>query len=144
MYLTYEEYTQMGGEELEVTAFEQLEFESRAQIDWWTFSRLKRDAAKGIVMPEEVKRCMFKLISLLDKQNKVMLIDAVDEDGNIVNGLMARQSNDGVSSEYGTITGNMAVRVIQSQLNAAIQMHLQDVKDSLGHKVLYRGLYPGE
>ena len=75
MYLTYDEYIHMGGEEMEESTFEQLEFEARAQIDWWTFSRLKRDAARGAEMPEAVKRCMFKLISLLDKQNKVMLID---------------------------------------------------------------------
>ena len=140
MYLTYEEYTQMGGESLEVTAFEQLEFEARTQIDWWTFGRLKNETE----LPEAVKRCMAKLIELLDKQQKVMLVDAIDDEGNVVAGLMGHQSNDGVSATYNVITGNMAVRVIQSQLNSAIKMYLQDVRDSLGRKVLYRGLYPGE
>lgn len=140
MYLTYDEYTQLGGEELEETAFEQLEFEARCQIDWWTFGRLKNEES----YPEAVKRCMFKLIELLDKQQKVLMVDAVDEDGNVKAGLMASQSNDGVSSTYNVITGNMAVRVIQSQLNNTIRMYLQDVRDSLGRKVLYRGLYPGE
>ncbi len=140
MYLTYDEYAQLGGEELEETAFEQLEFEARSQIDWWTFGRLKNEES----YPEAVKRCMFKLIELLDKQQKVLMVDAVDEDGNVKAGLMASQSNDGVSSTYNVITGNMAVRVIQSQLNNTIRMYLQDVKDSLGRKVLYRGLYPGE
>lgn len=140
MYLTYDEYAQMGGEELEETAFEQLEFEARCQIDWWTFGRLKNEES----YPEAVKRCMFKLIELLDKQQKVLMVDAVDEDGNVKAGLMASQSNDGVSSTYNVITGNMAVRVIQSQLNNTIRMYLQDVRDSLGRKVLYRGLYPGE
>ena len=144
MYLTYDEYSHMGGEEMSESAFEQLEFEARSQIDWWTFSRLKKDVERGVEMPEAVKRCMFKLIELLDKQKKVMLVDAVDEDGNVVAGLMAHQSNDGVSATYNVITGNMAVRVIQSQLNSAIKMYLQDIRDSLGHKVLYRGLYPGE
>jgi hypothetical protein len=140
MYLTYDEYAQLGGEELEETAFEQLEFEARSQIDWWTFGRLKNEES----YPEAVKRCMFKLIELLDKQQKVLMVDAVDEDGNVKAGLMASQSNDGVSSTYNVITGNMAVRVIQSQLNNTIRMYLQDVRDSLGRKVLYRGLYPGE
>lgn len=140
MYLTFEEYNTMGGQELDETAFEQLEFEARTQIDWWTFSRLKNQST----YPEAVKRCMVKLIELLDKQQKVMLIDAVDEDGNVVAGLMAHQSNDGVSATYNVITGNMAVRAIQSQLKSTIQMYLQDVRDSLGRKVLYRGLYPGE
>ena len=57
---------------------------------------------------------------------------------------MAHQSNDGVSSTYNFITGNMAVRVLKSQLDNTIKMYLQDVRDSLGRKVLYRGLYPGE
>jgi len=140
MYLTFEEYNTMGGQELDETAFEQLEFEARTQIDWWTFSRLKNQST----YPEAVKRCMVKLIELLDKQQKVMLIDAVDEDGNVVAGLMAHQSNDGVSATYNVITGNMAVRAIQSQLKSTIQMYLQDVRDALGRKVLYRGLYPGE
>lgn len=140
MYLTYEEYNEMGGTELEETAFENLEFEARTQIDWWTFGRLKNMES----YPEEVKRCMMKLIELLDKQQKVLLVDAVDEDGNVKAGLMASQSNDGVSSTYNVITGNMAVRVIQSQLNNTIRMYLQDVRDALGRKVLYRGLYPGE
>lgn len=140
MYLTFDEYTQMGGAELEEAAFEQLEFEARSQIDWYTFGRLKNETE----YPEAVKRCMFKLIELLDKQKKVMLVDALDEDGNVVAGLMAHQSNDGVSATYNVITGNMAVRVIQNQLNSAIQMYLQDVRNSLGRKVLYRGIYPGE
>lgn len=140
MYLTYDEYNTLGGQALEETAFNQLEFEARTQIDWWTFGRLKNQST----YPEAVKRCMVKLIELLDKQQKVMLIDAVDEDGNVVAGLMAHQSNDGVSATYNVITGNMAVRAIQTQLKSAIQMYLQDVRDSLGRKVLYRGLYPGE
>ena len=140
MYLTYDEYNTLGGQALEETAFNQLEFEARTQIDWWTFGRLKNQST----YPEAVKRCMVKLIELLDKQQKVMLIDAVDEDGNVVAGLMAHQSNDGVSATYNVITGNMAVRAIQTQLKSAIQMYLQDVRASLGRKVLYRGLYPGE
>lgn len=140
MYLTYEEYIQMGGEALEDTAFENLEFEARTQIDWWTFGRLKNEAEQS----EAVKRCMYKLIELLDKQQKVLMVDAVDEDGNIKAGLMAHQSNDGVSSTYNVITGNMAVRVLKSQLDNTIKMYLQDVRDSLGRKVLYRGLYPNE
>jgi len=140
MYLTYDEYIQMGGEALEDTAYENLEFEARTQIDWWTFGRLKNET----VQQEAVKRCMYKLIELLDKQQKVLMVDAVDEDGNIKAGLMAHQSNDGVSSTYNVITGNMAVRVLKSQLDNTIKMYLQDVRDSLGRKVLYRGLYPNE
>ena len=140
MYLTYDEYINMGGDVVEETAFDNLEFEARSQIDWWTFGRLQNMET----LPEAVKRCMLKLIELIDKQQKVLMVDAVDEDGNVVAGLMASQSNDGVSSTYNVITGNMAVRTIQSQLNSTIRMYLYGVRDSLGRKVLYRGLYPGE
>lgn len=140
MYLTYEEYIGMGGQDIEESVFTELEFEARTQIDWWTFGRLKNEE----VQCEAVKRCVIQIIQLLNRRQKVMLIDAVDEDGNPVTGLMAHQSNDGVSSTYNVITGNMAVRVIDSQLKNVIRMYLQDVRDSLGRKVLYRGLYPNE
>ena len=93
-------------------------------------------------MTEEAEK--ERMAKLLDKQQKVLMVDAVDEDGNIKAGLMAHQSNDGVSSTYNVITGNMAVRVLKSQLDNTIKMYLQDVRDSLGRKVLYRGLYPNE
>ena len=44
MYLTYDEYNTLGGQALEETAFNQLEFEARTQIDWWTFGRLKNQS----------------------------------------------------------------------------------------------------
>ena len=138
MYLTFEDYQDYGGT-LEETAFEQLEFEARAVIDWWTFNRLQNEEN----YPEAVKRCMFKLISLLNDKQKAMIVDAQGEDGTKQAGI-ASESNDGVSTSYNTLSAKEAVDATDNELKAAIQMYLSGVRNSLGQKVLYRGLYPNE
>ena len=142
MYLTYEEFATFGGDTdtLDATTFEQYEFEARSLIDWYTFNRLQNEET----YPESVKRCMLKLIQLIQERQRVMLIDAYDDEGNVVAGLMAHQSNDGVSATYNVMTGNKAIQTIEGSITSTIKMDLQGVKNSLGRKVLYRGLYPGE
>ena len=57
-YLTYDEYTSLGGEQIGEMPFNLLEFEARKQIDLPTHNRLV-----GInKIPQEVKLCMFNLI----------------------------------------------------------------------------------
>ena len=138
MYLTYEEYTEYGGA-LEETAFEELEFEARAQIDWWTFNRLQKEDT----YPEAVKRCMYKLIKLIQDKQKAMAITPVAEDGS-VNASIASESNDGVSTSYNTLSARDAVDTLQNEFKNTIQMYLNGVKNSLGHRLLYRGVYPNE
>ena len=60
MYLTFDEYLTFGGT-LEEAAFDNLEFEARTVIDWWTYNRLQNDTE----YPEAVKRCMYKLITMI-------------------------------------------------------------------------------
>lgn len=60
-YLTYNEYKALGGS-LDITPFNLLEFEARRIIDNRTLQRLK-----GIKeIPQEVKMCMFSLISTIN------------------------------------------------------------------------------
>ncbi len=140
MYITFDEYVNMGGDsELEETAFENLEAEARAIIDWWTFSRLQKETE----YPEAVKRCMFKVITLCDAKQKAMIVDAQDSEGNIQAGI-ASESNDGVSTSYNTLSAKDAVDTFQKTIESTIYMYLQGVRDSLGHKLLYRGIYPNE
>lgn len=139
MYLTYDEYINMGGTELEETAFQQLEFESRSIIDFWTFNRLKNETA----YPEAVKRCVFKLINLLNDKQKAMVVD-IKTDGGVVKAGIASESNDGVSTSYNTLSAKEMVDASQKELETTIKMYLDGVKNSLGHKLLYRGLYPNE
>lgn len=138
MYLTYQEYTEYGGA-LEETAFEELEFEARAQIDWWTFNRLQKEDT----YPEAVKRCMYKLIKLIQDKQKAMAITPFAEDGS-VNAGIASESNDGVSTSYNTLSARDAVDTLQNEFKNTIQMYLNGVKNSLGHRLLYRGVYPNE
>ena len=69
MYLTYAEYTAMGGT-LDETTFNDLEFEAEALVNWYTFNRLKKDTT----FPDELKRLMKYLINLA--YSKSGMIDA--------------------------------------------------------------------
>ena len=138
MYLTYDEYIQFGGSALEETAFEQLEFEASTIIDWWTFNRLRNETT----YPEAVKRCMFKLISLLQDKQRATAVDP-DSEFSIKPGI-ASVSNDGVSTAYNTLSAKEAVDTIQKELDQTIQTYLMGIRNSLGHNLLYRGVYPNE
>ena len=141
MYITYDDYMIMGGSALEETAFEQLEFEARAIIDYWTFNRLQKETE----YPEAVKRCMFKLVSLINDKQKAMMVDAVSSTTNtVIQAGIASESNDGVSTSYNTLSAKEAVDTLQKEFSDTIQMYLTGVKNSLGHKLLYRGVYPDE
>lgn len=139
MYLTYDEYTNFGGDALEETAFQQLEFEARTVVDWWTFNRLQNEEN----YPEAVKRCMFALIKLLQQKQQAMIVDASATNGSTQAGITG-ESNDGVSTTYNVMSAKEAVDAMKAELDNTIRMYLSNVKNSLGHKVLYRGLYPNE
>lgn len=139
MYLTFDEYTQMGGDTLEETAFNQLEFEARSVIDYWTFNRLANDTT----FPEAVKRCMFKLITLIHDQQLALQTSVPTTDGTITAGIMS-QSNDGVSVSYNMLSASTVVDLLKDTLRATINQYLGNVRNSLGQKVLYRGIYPNE
>lgn len=138
MYLTYNEYVSYGGTE-EETAFNQLEFEARAVIDWWTFNRLQNETN----YPEAVKRCVFHLIKLIQDRQKAMMVDLQSVDGTVKAGI-ASESNDRVSTSYNTLSAKDAADTIKDELKTTVQMYLNGVKNSLGHRVLYRGIYPNE
>jgi len=138
MYLTYEEYQNMGGT-LDETTFDDLEFQAEALINWYTFNRLKNDT----VFPEELKRLMKYLIGLA--YSKSGMLDASGS-GNSDNAgkMIASQSNDGVSISYNILSAKDAMDSIKSEGESAIQQYLQGVMNEAGRKLLYRGLYPGE
>lgn len=140
MYLTYDEYLAFGGT-VEETAFDNLEFEARTVIDWWTYNRLQNEEE----YPEAVKRCMFKLINLIIAKQQAQLPknnEAVD--GEVIENGIIQQSNDGVSTTYNVMSASETVAQSDEDIKSTIRMYLQNVRNSLGRKVLYRGLYPGE
>lgn len=139
MYLTYEEYQNMGGT-LDETLFNDLGYEAQCQIDWYTFNRLKQEST----YPEEVKRCMYALIKIIyTVQQASMLGDDGSGDSGIT-AAVASQSNDGVSISYNVISAQQAVEQSKAKIEDTVTKYLQGVMNSLGRKLLYRGLYPGE
>lgn len=140
MYLTYDEYRDMGGSTLEETAFENIEFEARSVIDWWTFNRLQKEEK----YPEVVKRCMFKLVSLINDKQNAMITDTQSEDETVKTAGIASESNDGVSTSYNVLSAKDVIDTAQKEIESVIRMYLTGVRNSLGHKLLYRGIYPDE
>lgn len=140
MYLTYAEYVNMGGTE-EETAFNNLEFEAESLINWYTFNRLKNEDS----YPEEVKRLMYYIINLLVSTRNAMNINSCGSASSPqeLNNIKS-QSNDGVSVSYQTLSANDLIDKNKQAIEEAVDRYLQGVMNSLGQKLLYRGLYKGE
>lgn len=149
MYLTYEEYTNMGGT-LEETAFENYEFEARSLIDWYTFRRLDNEET----YPEAVKRCMYALIQLAELKASALKLGMQPQEfssSTSVEGLpyVASQSNDGVSISYNVLSASEMFKLLNSKeagnvVEDTIKRYLNGVKNSLGRLLLFRGFYPNE
>jgi len=139
MYLTYTEYQEMGGT-LDETTFNDLEFEARSLVDWYTFNRLQKEAT----FPEAVQRCMYKLIQYIVVQQQVNGIGANSAENDNTGAGIASQSNDGVSVSYNVLSARDVVDNSKTQMGQIVQQYLSAVVNSLGQKVLYRGLYPNE
>ena len=101
-YLTYAEYTELGGSAMAEMPFNILEFEARRQIDIRTFNRLKD--SKNI--PQEVKLCEYALINS---------IKSYEETTNNVasNGNVASENTDGYSISY--ITADKVSDIVKSK-----------------------------
>lgn len=136
MYLTYAEYTEMGGT-LDETTFNDLEFEAEALVNWYTFNRLKNDTQ----FPSEVKRLIKYLIGVIQIQNEGL---SGSTGGSTSGGQVASQSNDGVSISYAVLSASERMEALKVQEVGAINKYLQGVMNEAGRKLLYRGLYPGE
>lgn len=139
MYLTYEEYQNMGGT-LDSTSYENFEFEAEALINWYTFNRLKND----VTFPEAVKRLMKYLIDLAQERAQLLTAGGSGDSENSTGAAIASQSNDGVSVSYNVMSAAQIMESLKGQESGAIQRYLQDVVNEAGRKLLYRGLYPGE
>lgn len=141
MYLTYDEYTEMGGT-LDEATFKDLEFEARSYVDWYTFSRLKNEN----IIPLQVKECMYYLIRLIfNKMNTLNTLPTTDSETSTTGGSdILSQSNDGVSITYNKLSSKEMLSSLKDEIADSINRYLQGVTNSLGKKLLYRGLYPGE
>lgn len=142
MYLTYSDYQNMGGT-LDETTFNDLEFAAECKVNWYTFNRLKKEKPEDY--PAELPRCMFRLIKLINEQQMASAIDGYGDDSNSsITAGIASYSNDGVSTSFNVLSASEAVEQAGKQMEQCIKEYLADVKNSLGRKLLYKGLYPGE
>ena len=75
-YLTYNEYKHLGGDIPEMS-FNIFEYKAEKKIDEYTFGRLK----KTFSYPDELKMCVFELISEFNKEKNIGNIVS-ETDGN--------------------------------------------------------------
>ena len=139
MYLTYDEYKAMGGT-LEEVPFNDFEFQAEAQINYATFSRLKTDN----IFPNEVKRLTKCLVDLLEKQAAAFSLGKGSSISSDSGAYVTSQSNDGVSVSYNGMSSTDLVTMCKAEVQNTIKSYLDGVTNEAGHKLLYRGLYPGE
>ena len=128
-YLTYDEYKALGGNTLDLTPFNLLEFEARRQIDIRTFNRLKE--IQDIL--QEVKLCEYKLINSI--KSHIESTDNVTSNGNIKS-----ESTDGYSVSY--ISASEISDVIksqQSEINDIVRTYLLEVIVNNEH-IMYCGV----
>lgn len=136
MYLTYTEYLNMGGT-LEETRFTLFEFQAEAQVNHATFSRLKGDTS----IPKEVKLLIRYLVDLIEKKAAAF---SLGKDSSTADAPITAQSNDGVSISYNGMAPSDFINLCEKDSLNAIRSFLEGVTNEAGHKLLYRGLYPGE
>ena len=135
MYLTYSEYVEYGGT-LDETAYNNVEFEAECFINWITFNRLKNEESYS----DEVKRCVFDLISLIVmKRNALLSTGGNDSDATI-----SQMENDGVSITYNTMSAVDLFDKLSTDANRIVVRYLNGAKNSQGKILTYRGLYSDE
>lgn len=140
MYLSYEKYQSMGGA-LDEPTFNEYEFTAETVVDWYTFNRLHNETE----YPAPLERLMYALIHLI--QIRMTALDSnsgVTAGGTGAAGGIIKQSNDGVSTEYNMLSAGDVLNASDGEVAKMIKFYLQGVMNSLGRKLLYRGLYPGE
>ena len=130
-YLTYAEYTELGGSASGEMPFNLLEFEARRQVDIRTFNRIKELEIKDI--PQEVKLCEYALINSINSYATSM--NEVANNGNV-----ASENTDGYSISY--ITANQISDIVKSksdELKDIVRTYLLGVIVD-GEHIMYCGV----
>ena len=142
-YLTYDEYSEMGGT-LDETLFNSLVLDAQGYIDWYTFNRLWKEEWRTEDVMERVKICMYQLIGLVAAKNNLITPQGTNAGGINVNAQVSQQSNDGVSTTYAVLGAELLFSNAKKEIEETVSRYLAGVMNSVGRKLLYRGLYPGE
>ena len=86
---------------------------------------------------------MYHLIKLLEAKNNLIIPDTNGAGVN-VNAQLEKQANDGVQMSYSVLHADVMYANQKQEIIDTINRYLAGVVNSLGRKLLYRGLYPGE
>ncbi len=142
-YLTYDEYSEMGGT-LDETLFNTLVLDAQGYIDWYTFNRLWKEEWRTEDVMERVKICMYQLIGLVAAKQNLITPQNTNAGGINLNAQVSQQSNDGVSTTYAVLSGELLFSHAKKEIEDTVNRYLSGIVNSVGRKLLYRGLYPGE
>lgn len=143
-YLTFAEYTEMGGKITDEALFNSLAIDAQGYIDWYTFNRLWKEKWRTEDVMERVKICMYQLIKLLEVKASIVTPDVSSTGGINTNAQLMSQANDGVSATYAVLSGNVLYEKSKQEIDDCIKRYLNGVMNSAGRKILYRGLYEDE
>lgn len=124
MYLTYAEYTAMGGT-ISQAAYNRLEFKARKIIDQHTYGRLMALETQS----ESVKTAMFELVGLVQKS------DVTSTDSKQI----SSESVGDVSTSYAAVTIASFEQLKAENLDV-IGSYLSDEKLEDGTPLLYMGV----
>lgn len=143
-YLTFAEYTEMGGTITDEALFTSLSYDAQALVDWVTFNRLWKEKWRTEEIMERVKIVMYQLIRLLATKEGVISPDVASTGGINTSAQVTSQSNDGVSTEYAVLNAEGLYDKTKQEANECVVRYLSGLMNSAGQKILYRGLYPDE
>jgi len=138
MYLTYSEYQDMGGT-LEETAFNDLEFEAESIINWYTFNRLVKETE----FSAPVKKLMYRLVAICQLKQDALSVGGTTGSASSA-GAIASQSNDGFSTSFNVLSAQAGLEASDAEIKRLVNNYLSAEVNSLGHRLLYRGIYPDE
>lgn len=141
-YLTYEKYQELGGT-LDETLFNNLRLDAQGYIDWFTFNRLWKEEWRTTDVMERVEICMYQLIALVATKSN-MITPQTNSAGINLNAQATSSSNDGVSTTYAVLSGELLFTHAKKEIEDTIDRSLNGVMNNAGRKLLYRGLYPNE
>lgn len=124
MYLTYDEYLELGGE-MDESQYALAEFQARKRIDLLTLNRVAAMAQ----VPEEVKMAMMVIMKADTKFSATAQAD---------NPVVASFSTDGYSESYGSATDQTSA--VNRQVDNTVTQMLFGVNDDNGVPLIYKGL----
>ena len=139
MYLSYAEYTEMGGT-LSETEFNDYEFRAEAIINYATFNRMTGDTN----IPDKVKKLVKYIIDMVQKKADSLNLGKGANSSQSGNIYITSQSNDGVSASYNGMASTDVFSLCDDEIQSAVRLYLYGVMNEAGRYLLYRGLYTGE